>query len=106
MPTYPYQSLKLLVVHAIPVRPHDPYHIYIGFFIYLLSVQLSKRKLSSLLCLAPGFALSVLMESLDLRDNYRSTGHGRWHDAIHGLVATNLLPVLFVLYLKLFKKSL
>ena len=105
MYTSPYQSLKLQIVHWIPVRPHDPYHIYIGVFATLLSAKLLKRTLTDPLCLLPGFVLSLVMESLDLHDDFQTLGRGRWHESIHGLIASNLLPVVLVGYLRWGRKG-
>jgi hypothetical protein len=53
----------------------------------------AKKGFSHPFCLAPGFALSVLMEILDLRDNYVYSGSLPWADCAHGILVTNLIPI-------------
>jgi hypothetical protein len=93
-----YQGLKLALVRHIHFRPHDPFHIYIGFFAFLATAALTKKGFDHPLCLLPGFALSILMEVLDLRDNFVYAGTLRWSDSVHGVVVTNLIPVLLWAY--------
>jgi hypothetical protein len=93
-----YQSLKLVLVRHIHFRPHDPFHIYIGFFAFLITSAVTKKGFSHPVCLLPGFALSLLMEILDLRDNYVYSGTLPWSDCAHGVFITNLIPLLLWVY--------
>jgi hypothetical protein len=94
MKTSFYQGLKLVLVRHIHFRPHDPFHIYIGFFAFLATAAWTKKGFSHPFCLLPGFLLSLLMEVLDLRDDYVYTGVLKWSDSVHGVVVTNVIPVL------------
>ena len=93
-----YQGLKLVLVRHIHFRSHDPFHIYIGFFAFLITSAATKKGFSHPVCLLPGFALSLLMEALDLRDNYVYSGTLPWYDCAHGVFITNLVPVLLWAY--------
>lgn len=100
METTFYQHLKLVVAHYIPVRAHDPYHIYIGFLTFMFAGLLLRRKYSDPICLLPGLAVAAVMEAIDLHDDFVSLGYCRWPAAIHGFVATNLLAVLLFLFVR------
>lgn len=98
--TSPYQALKLYLVEHLHFRPHDPFHIYIGFFSLLLTAEIFKIKYSNPIVLLPGFIISLIMEAFDLHDDYVSLGYCRWGASLHGLVVTNLLPVIFLLIVR------
>ena len=95
-----YQALKLYLVEHIRFRPHDPFHIYIGFFSLLLTAEIFKVRYSNAIVLLPGFIISLIMEAFDLHDDYVSLGYCRWGASIHGLVVTNFLPVIFFLIVR------
>jgi hypothetical protein len=38
--------LKLVLVRHFHFRPHDPFHIYIGFFAFLITAAVAKKGFS------------------------------------------------------------
>jgi len=94
-----YENQKDLLIPFIPVAK-DAFHVYLGFFVFLLSGFLLKRKYSDLLCLLPGFALSLAMEALDLRNDILSLGHPLVLHSLRDLVNANTLPLILFIVIR------
>ena len=94
-----YQQLKQLVLDYLPLAK-DAIHIYIGFACLVLSVILLRIPLSSLKSLILGFAVSLGMEAMDLRDNRDYPQVVRWLGSLRDVVNTNLIPLVVVLLSK------
>lgn len=93
--TSEYQLLKLRLLEAIPVAK-DAAHIYVGVACLLLALLVFRVPLRSWRALIPGAVATVLMEALDLRDNYADFGHLRWAASARDVVNTNLVPFVLV----------
>ena len=98
--TSDYQLLKLRVLHAVPVAK-DAAHIYVGVACLLLAVLVFRVPLRSWKALVPGLIATVVMEALDLRDNFADFGRLRWTASIRDVVNTNLIPFVLVLVARL-----
>ena len=85
-----YQLFKLWWMTVLPLSK-DAIHVYIGFLCLLVALVLLRRRISSWWAIAPGLAVSLIMEIFDLRDGYG------WAESAKDLVNTNLIPVLLVL---------
>ncbi len=94
-----YQHLKLWLLPILGL-PKDAVHIYIGFACLVVSVLLLRQPMSSARALILGVAFSVIMETLDLRDDYRALGTLRWTASLRDLVNTNTIPVALVMLAK------
>jgi hypothetical protein len=98
--TSDYQLLKLRLLDAIPVAK-DAAHIYVGVACLLLALLVFRVPLRSWKALLPGLVATVVMEALDLRDNYADFGHLRWAASFRDVVNTNLIPFVLVLVARL-----
>lgn len=99
-----YQSIKPVIGDFLQLS-RDAIHIHIGFACLILTLLLTKKKLSSLTVLLAGFILSLLMEVMDLWDDYHLRGITNWGASLHDIVNTNLIPFVLVILAK-FKKKL
>jgi hypothetical protein len=96
----PYQHFKNQMLEWLPLAK-DAYHIYIGVGAFLLTGLLTKRRYSSAFCLVPGLALSLLLEAIDLHDDYYSIGRLQWGESLHDVLITNALPMILYLTIRL-----
>lgn len=94
-----YQQLKPVLLDLFGLSK-DAIHIHIGFFCLIIFLLLSRRKLNSWILLLPGLCLSVILEILDLRDDFVHEGTFRFGASLHDLVNTNLIPFLLVVLAK------
>jgi hypothetical protein len=93
--TSDYQLLKLRVLDAVPVAK-DAAHIYVGVACLLLALLVFRVPLRSWRALIPGAIATVVMEALDLRDNFADFGRLRWAASLRDVVNTNLVPFVLV----------
>ena len=100
VPTSDYQLLKLRILQTVPIAK-DAAHIYIGFACLLLAVIVFRIPLREWKALVPGLIATVVMEALDLRDNYADERALRWAASFKDVVNTNLVPVVLVLVARL-----
>lgn len=91
-----FQSLKLFLVEHLHLAK-DGFHIYLGFACFMLAVTLGRRSPRSLQALLPSLIVAVLLEVLDLRDDYRSLGHMRWAASLKDILNTNLIPLILII---------
>jgi len=95
-----YNHLKTGISYVIPETHHNLHHIYVGFLAFLLSGVFLRRKYSEPVCLLPGLVISILMEALDLGDDWITANHIGWNFYVYGFVTTNLLPLVLFLFIR------
>ena len=87
--------MKIVITQFLYLS-RDAIHIHIGFLALVVTVVLSKKKLTNPRILLPGFVLSLLMEILDAsQDITRSRLYPL--EYLHDLVNTNFIPCMIVL---------
>lgn len=94
-----YQSIKPVILELFNLSK-DAIHIHIGFACLIIVLLISKKKLSSFYVILPGFILSLLMEVLDLHDDYTYLRELRFGASLHDIINTNFIPVVLVLLAK------
>jgi hypothetical protein len=92
----PVQELKLLIVQNLHLAK-DGIHIYIGFACFMLAVTVGRRSARSYQALLPGLVVSILLEVLDLFDDFHSLGHLNWSASLKDVVNTNIVPAVLFL---------
>lgn len=90
-----YQQLKPVLTNFLDLSK-DAIHIHIGFVCLVITLLIIKRKLNSWPVLLPGFIVSLIMEIMDLRDDYVYGGNLNFSASLHDLVNTNLIPLILV----------
>lgn len=100
-----YQSMKPIILNFLHVS-RDAIHIHVGFICLVLTLLFTKKKLNSFYSILPGFIVSVLMELMDLRDDYVARGVLKFGASLHDLVNTNFIPFILVLLAKRLKTKL
>jgi hypothetical protein len=96
----PYQQFKNQVLTTVDVSK-DSVHIYIGIGCFLISILVFRFAPTAYRTLLLGLVVSLVMEALDLRDNFRYRETTRALASVHDLLNTNLLPYLVVVGLRL-----
>lgn len=99
-----YQSLKLQVLQMLNLS-RDAVHMHIGLGVFLASVMIWKKGRIEWPCLLPVLGVALLMELLDLRDDYNSLGHLRWASSYHDLLNTVFWPFICVIAVKINKRN-
>lgn len=94
-----YQLFKSSILTIVPLSK-DAVHIYIGVACLLISALLLRLTANSFRALMLGFLVSVLLEVLDLRDDYVSFGRLRWAASLKDVINTNAVPLLMILLLR------
>ena len=95
----PIQTFKLAIVDAVGLSK-DAIHIYIGVACLLLSVVVGRRRFGSISSLMLGLLVSIVLEVIDLTDDYLHRGLLIWGPSAKDIVNTNLIPVLLTLLLR------
>ncbi len=95
-----YQKMKPIILELFQVS-RDAIHMHVGFGCLVLVLFFSSKKLNSFQVLIPGFILSIIMEILDLRDDYAVSKTVNIAASIHDLINTNFIPVVLVLMAKM-----
>lgn len=95
-----YQHLKIWLIPHLGLSK-DAIHIYIGFACLLIALLVLRQPLSSLRVLVPGLVVTVIMETLDLRDDFAAFARLRWSASLKDALNTNAIPTLLVLMAKL-----
>lgn len=94
-----FQHVKLLLVDVFALSK-DAFHIYIGFGCFVLTLLIWPRARASCLVLFPGFAVALVLEALDLRDDFATYGYGRWLASLHDVLNTMLIPLALYLMIR------
>ena len=98
METSLYQLFKIYFLHYVPLTK-DATHIYIGLIVYLLAGIFVVKNFGSIKPVLFVLGFAMLMEIIDLRDDYSSFGYFRWGASFHDIVNTTFWPlVLFLLF--------
>ena len=100
MDTSFYQNFKLDFLSLVHLSK-DGVHIYLGLFVFFICVLLFRTSLNSLKVLVPVLLIAVIMESLDLMDDFHSLGYLRWGASFHDILNTLFWPFIIVLLVKL-----
>jgi hypothetical protein len=95
-----YQNIKLNILSLFHLSK-DATHIYIGLFVLLLWVLILRKPLNSFITLVPVLLIAIVMELLDLIDDFNSLGYLRWSSSFHDIVNTLFWPFFIVLLFKL-----
>ena len=88
----PYQSLKPILVELLGLSK-DAIHMHVGFACFIAVLFFTKRSVSSFKVLIPGFILSLLMEFMDMRDDYNLGRSLNVVATLHDLINTNFIPL-------------
>jgi hypothetical protein len=99
-PVSPFQSLKMTIVENLHLAK-DGIHIYLGVACFLLAIAIGRRSPRSFQAVLPGVVVSLLIEALDLRDDFTSLGHFRWVASLKDIINTNLIPLILLFAVKL-----
>ena len=91
METSFYQALKIQIMQYLPLTK-DAIHVHLGLVVFFVTV-LMIRQITSWLPLLAVLLLSLLMEGIDLRDDFNSYGYLRWGASIHDIVNMMFWPV-------------
>lgn len=79
----------------------DAIHMHVGFACLIAVILFTKKEISSFQTILPGFLFSLLMELMDVRDDY-SIGRGPDIVAgIHDLINTNFIPLVICILAKM-----
>ena len=100
MNTSQYQMLKIHIQSILPLSK-DAIHVHLGLWVFFLWAILFKKPLKSFKTILPVLALSLVMEMLDLRDDFTAFGRFRWWASLHDIINTVFWPLLIVLIFKL-----
>lgn len=92
-----YQRLKIEFLALVELSK-DAVHVYIGVLCLLVTLLLMRRVRWK--ALLPGLIVSLAMEAVDLRDNWRDDERLHWRASLHDVLNTNALPVLLVALLR------
>jgi hypothetical protein len=92
----PVQELKMVLVQTLHLAK-DGFHIYIGFAVFMLAVTLGRDSARSYKALIPSLVVSLLLEALDLNDDFNSGGALHWATSLKDVVNTNIIPTALVL---------
>lgn len=95
--TSAYQRLKLEFLALVHLSK-DAVHVYIGVGCLLATLILMRRVRWK--ALLPGLIVSLAMEVVDLRDNWRDDQQLHWRASAHDILNTNAIPVVLVALLR------
>ena len=95
--TSQYQRMKIELLSILELSK-DAVHVYIGVGCLLLTLVLMRRVRWK--ALLPGLVVSLAMETVDLRDNWRDDERFHWKASLHDVLNTNALPVVLVALLR------
>ncbi|HET8647630.1 MAG TPA: hypothetical protein VFO85_19180 [Vicinamibacteria bacterium] len=95
--TSTYQRLKIELLSLVHLSK-DAVHVYVGVGCLLATLAVMRRVRWK--ALLPGLVVSLAMEVVDLRDNWRDEERLRWKASLHDVLNTNALPVVLVAFLR------
>jgi hypothetical protein len=91
-----FQSIKLSIIAASQLS-RDALHIYVGLATWLVAAWLFRRPLRSYAPLLAVLLVAVLVEVVDLRDDWVTRGRLRWWASAHDLANTLFWPTVLLL---------
>ena len=103
MDTSFYQSIKQTVL-TISGLSKDAIHLYVGMAVFSVWVVLFKKAIRSFKSLLPVIAVALLMESIDIWDNFHTIGKLRLLASLHDILNTVFWPLMMVLLFKLIER--
>ena len=86
---------KIHILNAIDLSK-DAIHMYIGMVVFVLAVVLWQKRKITWACLLPVLGVALIMEMLDLHDDYRAFGYLRWDASLHDVLNTVFWPCVLV----------
>lgn len=95
--TSAYQRMKIELLSILEISK-DAVHVYVGVGCLLVALLLMRRVRWK--ALLPGLLVSLAMEAIDLRDNWRDDERLHWKASLHDILNTNALPVVLVAFLR------
>ncbi len=96
--TSAYDQFKTFIVSIMPFERND-LHFVIGasiLFVFLLVPRWQKSTRAAIVMLLSTLALGVVMEMLDLYDDYRFRGYLRWSTSALDVLRTAFVPLVYV----------
>lgn len=93
-----YDQFKTFIVSIMPFERND-LHFVIGatiLFVFLLVPRWQKSTRAAIVMLLSTLALGVVMEMLDLYDDYRFRGYLRWSTSALDVLRTAFVPLVYV----------
>lgn len=99
MLTTSYQQMKPVIVNLLSLSK-DAIHIHVGFLVLILTLIFSKKRLYQWQVLVPCFLISLVMEGLDLWDEFVTLGRLHFTASLHDILNTNFIPLLLVLWFR------
>ncbi len=99
MNTSIYQGIKQILL-TISGLSKDAVHIYVGMTVFSGWIILFRNSMRSLKSVLPVAAVALLLELLDMWDNYHSVGQLRLAASVHDILNTIFWPLVIVLLLK------
>lgn len=94
-----HQQIKVWITGLVGLTT-DAVHIYVGFFCLLITMILVGGRPDDFRKLIPGILASLLMEGFDLYFDFDRLGLFRFLASAHDLLNTNLIPLLFLCFLR------
>ena len=96
-----YQQLKVHVASWFPfVDCRDVLHVYLGLGVFFGWAFLRRYPMNRWKNLIPVFLIAILMEILDLRDDWHYHQHFQWGESASDILNTTLAPIMMVSFLR------
>ena len=95
--TSAYDQFKTFIVSIIPFERND-LHFVIGatiLFVFLLVPRWQRSTRAAIVMLLSTLALGMVMEVLDLYDDYRFRGYLRWSTSALDVLRTAFVPLVY-----------
>ena len=90
-----YQKLKPVINELLGLS-NDAIHMHIGVAVFVITILITKKKLNHWNLLIPVFIISIMLECLDLFDDWRFEGTFHIARSLHDIINTNLIPLVLV----------
>ena len=89
------QSIKLAIV-ADTGLSKDALHVYVGLTVQFVAALVSRKTLRSAAPWLAVFALALVGELIDMRDDLVTSGHWRWGASLYDIVNTIFWPTVIL----------
>jgi hypothetical protein len=103
MDTSFYQSIKQVFL-TISGLSKDAIHIYVGMAVFSAWIVVLKKTVYSLKSVLPVLAIALVMESIDLWDNFHTVGKLRLLASLHDILNTVFWPLMVIFLFKFIRK--